>query len=331
MADVRAIKDLLKRVNKKLDGGLFSLGLDEERRLQQEFFATGFRHLDEILGGGLPLGKVIEVFGWEGVGKSTFALQMSKRVIDMGKIVLWIDFEHALNTAYVNALNMDVNMFLVSQPASGEEGLEVIRTCIDNSKDIGLVVIDSVAALGAQSELDASLEDKFIGQSAALLSRGLKGILHRAEVSRVMLLFINQLRETIGRGVVMKRTPGGHLLKFLASQRIEISVTKKVDDGFFAKFKVVKNKFSIPFRETEMRFFWNMGFSDMYSAFVYVKENEGYKGTFEDFQQQSLAAVSSESQVSDVESQVEQSGDTSSKRKEEVKRRGFVSSGSDNK
>jgi recombination protein RecA len=258
-----SLKELIRKVNKHIQGGVITLG-GEGRVSNQQFFPTGFSSLDAILGGGLAIGKVIELFGWEGVGKSTFALQMSKRMNDRGRAVLWVDFEHAFNMSYALALGVDMNKFLISQPSYGEEGLEVMRICVnDKSGEVGLIVVDSVAALGSQDELEGSLEDHYIGKSAALLARGLKGVIHNAEVNQITLLFINQLRETVGRGVVMKRTPGGYLLKFLASQRIEIAMGKKSDDGFEAKFKVIKNKFSIPYQETQLFFRWGSGFVEL--------------------------------------------------------------------
>jgi recombination protein RecA len=255
-----SLKDLIKKINKRIEGGVISLG-GEGRVLNQRFLSTGFSSLDAILGGGLAVGKVIELFGWEGVGKTTFALQMCKRVIDGGRAVLWIDFEHAINISYALSLGLDMKRFLISQPSHGEEGLEVMRICVgDRSGEVGMIVVDSVAALGSQDELEGSLEEHFIGKSAALLARGLKGVIHNAEVNQVTLLFINQLRETVGRGIIMKRTPGGYLLKFLASQRIEIVMGKKHEDGFEASFKVIKNKFSIPYQETKLFFKWGVGF-----------------------------------------------------------------------
>lgn len=279
----KEFKDLIRKINKKFEGAIFTLA-GETSETSQEFFPTGFLNLDFILGGGIPLGKIIEVFGWEGVGKSTFGLQLSKKIVEKGKAIVWIDFEHSFNLEFAKNLGIDLNYLVISQPASGEEGLEIIRTVLKESKgSIGLVVIDSLAALSSIGEMESSLEDNLIGRSASLISRGLKGLIHLAETNKAIILTINQLRETIGRGIIMKKTPGGYLLKFLASQRIEIQMTEKQEDGFMAKFKVIKNKFNIPYKEVKMKFLWDKGFSTEFSLYEVLKERKLFSGDFNFF------------------------------------------------
>ncbi|PIS31232.1 recombinase RecA [Candidatus Saganbacteria bacterium CG08_land_8_20_14_0_20_45_16] len=253
-AKKKALELAMAQIEKNFGkGSIMKMG--DNKKLNVEVIPTGALSLDLALGvGGLPRGRVIEIYGPEGGGKTTVSLHAIAEAQRKGGVAAFIDAEHSMDPAYAKRLGVDIDNLLISQPDYGEQALEIAETLI-RSGAIDVIVIDSVAALVPKAEVEGEMGDARIGLQARLMSQALRKLTAVISKSKTVMIFINQLREKIG---VMfgspEVTPGGRALKFYSSVRLDVRAREKIKDGekiigTRIKVKVVKNKVAPPFRE----------------------------------------------------------------------------------
>ena len=275
------------------DGSIMKLG--ENHKVDVELLPSGCLSLDIALGGGYPKGRIIEIYGPESSGKTTLTLHAIAEIQKQGGTAAFIDAEHALDPAYARKLGVDTENLLVAQPDNGEQALEITETLV-RSNAVDLIVVDSVAALVPQAEIDGDMGDAHMGLQARLMSQALRKLTGIINKSKATVIFINQIRMKIG---VMfgnpETTTGGNALKFYASVRADIRRTAQIksgDDiiGNRTKVKIVKNKIAAPFRIAEFDIMYNEGISKTGDILDLAVEHEilGKSGAFYKYNDQNI-------------------------------------------
>jgi recombination protein RecA len=266
-----ALDEALKKIQKSIPKKdlIFRMGEDSGINRDIKFFPTGIFQLDEVLGGGFPRGRIVELYGPESSGKSALAQYVLGRAQVQGEVCAFIDAEHSFDPVFAKkVLGFDAEYAFLSQPDYGEDGLSAAELLIQNGAKF--IVVDSVAALVPRAEMEGDFGDAQMGLHARLMSKSMRKLNGMVYKNGVILIFINQIREKIG--VVFgnpETTTGGRALKFWSSIRLEIRRMSDLKDGekkvgLKQKIKIIKNKVGVPFRQTELEFYFDRGFDNSF-------------------------------------------------------------------
>ena len=277
----KALDAVMGQIEKSFGKGSI-MRLGDNNTMDIETVPTGSLKLDIALGGGLPMGRIVEIYGPESSGKTTLTLEAISAAQRAGKQCAFIDAEHALDPEYATKLGVDINALLVSQPDTGEQALEIVDA-LARSGAVDIIVVDSVAALTPKAEIEGDMGDSHMGLQARMLSQAMRKITGHLKQSNCMCIFINQIRMKIG---VMfgnpETTTGGNSLKFYSSVRLDIRRTGAVKEGDEivgneTRIKVVKNKIAAPFKQAETQILYGQGFNRLGEILDLAVEKEVVK------------------------------------------------------
>ncbi|MCR8613262.1 MAG: recombinase RecA [Mycoplasma sp.] len=288
--------DTLNLIEKKFGKESIMLLGKSDQNKNIDTFSSGSLILNDLLGiGGFPKGRVIEMYGPESSGKTTFALQAIAEIQKQNGIAAFIDAEHSIDPIYAKNLGIDVDNLILSQPDSGEQALEIVDTLVKTNA-VDLIIVDSVAALVPEAELNGEMKDQTVGAQARLMSKALRKITGSLNKTNCTIIFINQLREKVG--IIFGNpeiTPGGRALKFYSSIRIEVRRGKTFStndtNGNIVKLKVVKNKLAPPYRKGETEIEFGKGISKIHELIV-IAELKGVltrKGSWYTYNDENIA------------------------------------------